>query len=268
MGDVYFKRRQKKKTCSCCVRDGRFVDKTRLLHNIPPDLGQMDNALRRPSSSSRAVVRGCAGSAYVAQIQPWKTGCSIVKVMRLDLAATSLQIIVDHATSGIDRPLIDPDRDVEVECLSRGLNSLTAANSFFCDTYQKFCSVGKHINIIMKPTNWVGKHINIFMKPTNWVGKHINIIMKPTNSPTQEKIRSSGNWATFSPHNEPFFVGLGINFMWETDYKKPNPTKFILREHRNTVTLCSEIQGHFGVNIDVKKCPYISDQSGIYLYIL
>ena len=64
-----------------------------------------------------------------------------------------------------------------------------------------------------------------------WVGKHINIVMKPSNSPTQghnptqEKI---GQKVAFGPlfptaYN---FSWVGIGFIQETDYKKPNPTKF------------------------------------------
>ena len=51
------------------------------------------------------------------------------------------------------------------------------------------------------------------------VEKHINIIMKPTNSPTQgqpnpRKIRfiKVAFWATFS-HSKYFFVGFGIDFV-------------------------------------------------------
>ena len=62
-----------------------------------------------------------------------------------------------------------------------------------------------------------------------WVGKHITIIMKPTNSPTQGqpkpmKIRLE---VAFGPVflSTFFFSWAGIGFIFETDHKKPNPTK-------------------------------------------
>ena len=48
-----------------------------------------------------------------------------------------------------------------------------------------------------------------------WVGKHVNMIMKPTNSPTQGPTQpknnqgKSGIWATFS-QKQIFFRGMGL----------------------------------------------------------
>ena len=76
------------------------------------------------------------------------------------------------------------------------------------------------------------------------VGEHIpNIIAKPTNSPTQgqpnptSKNRlKSGILGHFFPQ-QIIFSWVGIDFIWETDYKKPNPTKIsanILTTSRGT----------------------------------
>ena len=76
-----------------------------------------------------------------------------------------------------------------------------------------------------------------------WVGKHIpwytpSIIVKPTNSPTQgqpspRKIRLKvALGPLFFPSQQIIFRGLGLIFGRETDYEKPNPTKF----SSNTVT--------------------------------
>ena len=62
--------------------------------------------------------------------------------------------------------------------------------------------------------------------------KKKNVIMKPTNSSTQRqpnprKIRLKvGIWATFLFPTANNFSWVGIDFMWETNYKKPNPSKF------------------------------------------
>ena len=48
----------------------------------------------------------------------------------------------------------------------------------------------------------------------------------PNPRPTQPKKNyiKSGVWATFPTTN--IFSWVGIDFIWEADYKKPNPTKF------------------------------------------
>ena len=64
-----------------------------------------------------------------------------------------------------------------------------------------------------------------------WVGKHMkNTIYEtdelPNPRPTQpkEKQVKGGIWATFSPRQN-IFSWVGIDFMQEADYKKPDPTK-------------------------------------------
>ena len=62
-----------------------------------------------------------------------------------------------------------------------------------------------------------------------WVEKHVNIIMKPTNYPTQGQPnpRKNGLQVAFGPlfpTEECFLVGWDWFYM-ETNYKKPNPTK-------------------------------------------
>ena len=63
-----------------------------------------------------------------------------------------------------------------------------------------------------------------------WVGKHVNIIMKPTNSPThgQPNPRKFGLKVAIGPlfPTASIFSWVGIGFTQETDCKKPNPTKF------------------------------------------
>ena len=61
-----------------------------------------------------------------------------------------------------------------------------------------------------------------------WVGKHVNVIMKPTNSPTQgqprpRKVRFKVAFGPLFP-TESIFSWVGIGFIWGTDYEKPNPT--------------------------------------------
>ena len=63
--------------------------------------------------------------------------------------------------------------------------------------------------------------------------------MKPTNSPTQgrpnpRKVRLKVVFGTHFPTANNF-SWFGIGFIEETDYKKPNPTKFSV----NTVTCTS-----------------------------
>ena len=62
--------------------------------------------------------------------------------------------------------------------------------------------------------------LEVYLVPKNklfWVGKHTNIIMKPTKSPTQgqpnpkKKQVKSGIWATV-PHSIIFFSWVGIGF--------------------------------------------------------
>ena len=63
-----------------------------------------------------------------------------------------------------------------------------------------------------------------------WVGKHINIIMKPSNSPSQGQTNPRKNRVkvAFGPlfPTEINFSWVGISLIQETDCKKPNPTKF------------------------------------------
>ena len=64
-----------------------------------------------------------------------------------------------------------------------------------------------------------------------WVGKRINIIMKPTNSPTDGQPnprKKKGLKVAFGPlfPTANIFSWVGLGFMWETDYKKPDPTTF------------------------------------------
>ena len=63
-----------------------------------------------------------------------------------------------------------------------------------------------------------------------WVGKHANIIMKPMNSPTQgqpnpRKIRLKVAFGPLFPTRDIFWW-VGIDFISETDCEKPNPTTF------------------------------------------
>ena len=63
-----------------------------------------------------------------------------------------------------------------------------------------------------------------------WVGKHTSIIMKPTNSQTQGQPNPRKNRlkVAFGPlfPTASIFSWVGNCFMWETDCKKPNQTKF------------------------------------------
>ena len=62
--------------------------------------------------------------------------------------------------------------------------------------------------------------------------KHINVTVKPTNPPTQgqpnpRKARLKvACGPLFFPCSKIFFWWVGIDFVSETDYKKPNLTKF------------------------------------------
>ena len=74
-----------------------------------------------------------------------------------------------------------------------------------------------------------------------WVGKRVNIIMKPTNSPSQgqpnpRKSRLKVAFGPLFPTANCFFRGLGLIFVWKTDYKKPNPTKFPIK-HPNCLLI-------------------------------
>ena len=69
-----------------------------------------------------------------------------------------------------------------------------------------------------------------------WVGKHINIIMKPTNSPTQgqpnrRKIRLKVAFGPLFPTLNNF-SWVGIDFTKETERKKPNPTKYFANTYQ------------------------------------
>ena len=74
-----------------------------------------------------------------------------------------------------------------------------------------------------------------------WAGSNTNIIMKPSNSPTQSqpnprKIRLNvGFGPLFRTANNMLWVR--ISFIQETDYKKPNSTKFSANTLISTVTL-------------------------------
>ena len=61
-------------------------------------------------------------------------------------------------------------------------------------------------------------------------GKHVSIMMKPTNSPIQGQPNPRKNRlkVAFGPlfPTANNFSWVGIGFIQETDYKKPNPTKF------------------------------------------
>ena len=61
-----------------------------------------------------------------------------------------------------------------------------------------------------------------------WVGKHANIIMKPTNSPTTQgqptPRENSSTWAILSG-SYFFFRGLGLIFVETQNTINPNPTK-------------------------------------------
>ena len=63
-----------------------------------------------------------------------------------------------------------------------------------------------------------------------WVGKHINVIIKPTNSPTQGQPnpRKIGIWGTFS-HSKYFFVGWDL-FYIRNRLQETQPDQ-ILRKH-------------------------------------
>ena len=67
--------------------------------------------------------------------------------------------------------------------------------------------------------------------------------MKPSNSPTQGQPNPTKKWLKvgFGPlfpiANSFSWVGIGL--MWETDYKKPNPTK-ILRKHPSSTNSSSK----------------------------
>ena len=68
-----------------------------------------------------------------------------------------------------------------------------------------------------------------------WVGKHINIIIKPTNSPTQgqpnpRKIRLIVAFGPLFPTANIFFRGLGLVLYSKTKLKETWPNR-ILRKH-------------------------------------
>ena len=99
-----------------------------------------------------------------------------------------------------------------------------------------------------------------------WAGKHVNIIMKPTNSqtrgqPNPRKIRlKRGIWATFS-HSTNILSWVGIGFILlcrRQDYKKPNPNE-IIRKHANTPifqvidTAALQPAGNFSLRGTVKR---------------
>ena len=69
-----------------------------------------------------------------------------------------------------------------------------------------------------------------------WQQYEIN--MKPSNSPTQgqpnpRKIRSKVTFGPLFP-TANYFSGVEIGFTLETDYKKPNPTKFSANRMQET----------------------------------
>ena len=77
--------------------------------------------------------------------------------------------------------------------------------------------------------SWLSLRCSWFTK-VYWVGKHINIVMKPTNSPTQgqpnpRKMKSKVAIGPLLSTANIYFEGWDW-FLWETDYKKPNPPKF------------------------------------------
>ena len=76
-----------------------------------------------------------------------------------------------------------------------------------------------------------------------WVRTNMCIITKPSKSPTQGQPNSrkkKGLTVASGPHFFPeqlFFLRVGIVFfLWETDYKKPNPINFSANTPKNSVT--------------------------------